>query len=283
MTKFRFCVLKIRPKQETVLLWSSTASAWVSFTNLSPPPICYQSGLSTKLLPQIGEHAFFPTYATVVILFTTFPPSTSCKVPEWEDARSSSGSVPWIHPTLNKKPEQLRFRKTIMRIVRCLLAWHVCWFRVLPHVVVCGVMAHALTGEVERQAVESADISAGEFVPLLFIFPITCVLYWKSSILFQIPKIYWDLSTKRVLLMELLEGGQVDDKAYMERNHIDVNEVTSPPFVMLKKMLIWLCLLSSVVPKLMWMYHDTPTASHRHLASWEISQDKRGWYMMVCH
>lgn len=48
-------------------------------------------------------------------------------------------------------------------------------------------------------------------------------------ILFQVPKIYWDLSTRRVLLMELLEGGQVDDKAYMERNCIDVNEVTFPP------------------------------------------------------
>lgn len=43
--------------------------------------------------------------------------------------------------------------------------------------------------------------------------------------LFQIPRIYWDLSTKRVLLMEFVDGGQVNDRDYMERNMIDVNEV----------------------------------------------------------
>lgn len=43
--------------------------------------------------------------------------------------------------------------------------------------------------------------------------------------LFQVPQIYWDLSTKRVLLMEFLDGGQVNDRDYMERNKIDVNEV----------------------------------------------------------
>ncbi|XP_066468210.1 aarF domain-containing protein kinase 1 isoform X2 [Tiliqua scincoides] len=42
----------------------------------------------------------------------------------------------------------------------------------------------------------------------------------------KVPKIYWELSTRRVLLMELLEGGQVDDKAYMERNCINVNEIS---------------------------------------------------------
>lgn len=43
--------------------------------------------------------------------------------------------------------------------------------------------------------------------------------------LFQVPRIYWDLSTKRVLLMEFVDGGQVNDRNYMERNMIDVNEV----------------------------------------------------------
>lgn len=43
--------------------------------------------------------------------------------------------------------------------------------------------------------------------------------------LFQVPQIYWELSTKRVLLMEFLDGGQVNDRDYMERNKIDVNEV----------------------------------------------------------
>lgn len=43
--------------------------------------------------------------------------------------------------------------------------------------------------------------------------------------MFQVPKIYWELSTRRVLFMEFMEGGQVNDKAYMERNGINVNEV----------------------------------------------------------
>lgn len=41
----------------------------------------------------------------------------------------------------------------------------------------------------------------------------------------QVPQIYWELSTKRVLLMEFVEGGQVNDRDYMEKNQIDVNEV----------------------------------------------------------
>lgn len=47
--------------------------------------------------------------------------------------------------------------------------------------------------------------------------------------LFQVPRIYWELSTRRVLLMEFMEGGQVNDRAYMERNGINVNEVASQP------------------------------------------------------
>lgn len=47
--------------------------------------------------------------------------------------------------------------------------------------------------------------------------------------LFQVPRIYWELSTSRVLLMEFMEGGQVNDRAYMERNGINVNEVASQP------------------------------------------------------
>lgn len=46
---------------------------------------------------------------------------------------------------------------------------------------------------------------------------------------FQVPRIYWELSTRRVLLMEFMEGGQVNDRAYMERNGINVNEVVSQP------------------------------------------------------
>ncbi|KAM9577826.1 LOW QUALITY PROTEIN: aarF domain-containing protein kinase 1-like [Trichechus inunguis] len=41
----------------------------------------------------------------------------------------------------------------------------------------------------------------------------------------KIP-IYWELSTKRVLLMEFVDGRQVNDRGYMERKKIDVNEVS---------------------------------------------------------
>ncbi|NP_001085405.1 aarF domain-containing protein kinase 1 precursor [Xenopus laevis] len=42
----------------------------------------------------------------------------------------------------------------------------------------------------------------------------------------RIPRIYWELSTKRVLVMEYMEGGQVNDREYMKRNQIDVNKVS---------------------------------------------------------
>ncbi|XP_045418568.1 aarF domain-containing protein kinase 1 isoform X2 [Lemur catta] len=42
----------------------------------------------------------------------------------------------------------------------------------------------------------------------------------------KVPRIYWELSTKRVLLMEFVDGGQVNDRDYMERNKIDVNEIS---------------------------------------------------------
>nr|XP_045252761.1 aarF domain-containing protein kinase 1 isoform X2 [Macaca fascicularis] len=43
----------------------------------------------------------------------------------------------------------------------------------------------------------------------------------------KVPRIHWDLSTERVLLMEFVDGGQVNDRDYMEKNKIDVNEVRS--------------------------------------------------------
>ncbi|XP_063804280.1 aarF domain-containing protein kinase 1 isoform X2 [Pseudophryne corroboree] len=42
----------------------------------------------------------------------------------------------------------------------------------------------------------------------------------------RIPRIHWDLSTKRVLVMEYVEGGQVNDRQYMERHKIDVDQVS---------------------------------------------------------
>ncbi|KAM9091031.1 aarF domain-containing protein kinase 1 isoform 2-T6 [Megaptera novaeangliae] len=48
----------------------------------------------------------------------------------------------------------------------------------------------------------------------------------KDVLLMEVPQIYWELSTKRVLLMEFVDGGQVNDRDYMERNKIDVNEIS---------------------------------------------------------
>ncbi|XP_061113767.1 aarF domain-containing protein kinase 1 isoform X1 [Conger conger] len=42
----------------------------------------------------------------------------------------------------------------------------------------------------------------------------------------KVPKIHWDLSTKRILTMEFAEGGQVNDREYMNKHGIDVNEVS---------------------------------------------------------
>ncbi|CAI9567269.1 unnamed protein product [Staurois parvus] len=42
----------------------------------------------------------------------------------------------------------------------------------------------------------------------------------------KIPRIHWELSTKRLLVMEYVEGGQVNDREYMERHKIDVNQVS---------------------------------------------------------
>ncbi|XP_020955221.1 uncharacterized aarF domain-containing protein kinase 1 isoform X5 [Sus scrofa] len=48
----------------------------------------------------------------------------------------------------------------------------------------------------------------------------------KDILLMEVPRIHWELSTKRVLLMEFVDGGQVNDRDYMERNKIDVNEIS---------------------------------------------------------
>ncbi|XP_023684597.2 aarF domain-containing protein kinase 1 isoform X1 [Paramormyrops kingsleyae] len=42
----------------------------------------------------------------------------------------------------------------------------------------------------------------------------------------KVPKIHWDLSTKRILTMDFMEGGQVNDREYMRRHSIDVNEIS---------------------------------------------------------
>ncbi|XP_069049077.1 aarF domain-containing protein kinase 1 isoform X2 [Lepisosteus oculatus] len=46
----------------------------------------------------------------------------------------------------------------------------------------------------------------------------------------KVPKIHWDLSTTRVLTMEFMDGGQVNDREYMKEHDIDVNEVLDQQF-----------------------------------------------------
>lgn len=43
----------------------------------------------------------------------------------------------------------------------------------------------------------------------------------------KIPKIYWELSTDRVLVMEYCEGGQVNDLAYIQKHKIDPFDVSN--------------------------------------------------------
>ena len=42
----------------------------------------------------------------------------------------------------------------------------------------------------------------------------------------RVPKIHWSLSTERVLFMEYLEGGHIDDIQYLKDNKINVKSVS---------------------------------------------------------
>ncbi|TNM95951.1 aarF domain-containing protein kinase 1 isoform X2 [Takifugu rubripes] len=42
----------------------------------------------------------------------------------------------------------------------------------------------------------------------------------------KVPGVYWHLSSKRILTMEFADGGQVNDKNYMQKHGINVNEVS---------------------------------------------------------
>lgn len=48
----------------------------------------------------------------------------------------------------------------------------------------------------------------------------------------QVPGVYWHLSSKRILTMEFADGGQVNDKNYMQKHGINVNEVPPDPVQM---------------------------------------------------
>lgn len=43
----------------------------------------------------------------------------------------------------------------------------------------------------------------------------------------QIPRVYWNLTTRRVLTMDFEEGGQVNDLQFIDQNGIRREEVTS--------------------------------------------------------
>lgn len=49
---------------------------------------------------------------------------------------------------------------------------------------------------------------------------VRCFHSWKF-IEFQIPRVYWDLTTSRVLTMEFEEGAKVTDLAYLNEKKID--------------------------------------------------------------
>lgn len=43
----------------------------------------------------------------------------------------------------------------------------------------------------------------------------------------KVPRIFWDISTKRVLVMEYLNGGQVNDLEYIRKQKIDPFDIAN--------------------------------------------------------
>lgn len=43
----------------------------------------------------------------------------------------------------------------------------------------------------------------------------------------KVPRIFWDISSKRVLVMEYLNGGQVNDLDYLRKHKIDTYDVAN--------------------------------------------------------
>lgn len=50
---------------------------------------------------------------------------------------------------------------------------------------------------------------------------------FKDYAWLKIPRIHWELSTTRVLVMDYLVGGQVDDIQYIDKNKIDRIDIAS--------------------------------------------------------
>ncbi|KAM8781286.1 aarF domain-containing protein kinase 1 isoform 2-T2 [Rhynchonycteris naso] len=81
-------------------------------------------------------------------------------------------------------------------------------------------------GAASLAQVHKAVLHDGRTVAVKVQHPKVQVQSSKDILLMEVPQIYWELSTKRVLLMEFVDGGQVNDRDYMERNKIDVNEIS---------------------------------------------------------
>ena len=43
----------------------------------------------------------------------------------------------------------------------------------------------------------------------------------------KVPKIYWDISSPRVLTMEFVDGGQINDVSYLRKNGFNFYEVSN--------------------------------------------------------
>ena len=48
----------------------------------------------------------------------------------------------------------------------------------------------------------------------------------KHFCLLQVPRIYWEHTTERVLMMEYCDGGKVNDREYMKKRKISVDQVS---------------------------------------------------------
>ncbi|XP_070578441.1 aarF domain-containing protein kinase 1-like [Ptychodera flava] len=49
---------------------------------------------------------------------------------------------------------------------------------------------------------------------------------YKHFKFLKVPKVYWKLTTGRILTMEFCEGGKVDDKEYMKKHNINVDKIS---------------------------------------------------------
>lgn len=56
----------------------------------------------------------------------------------------------------------------------------------------------------------------------------------------KVPKIHWPISSKRILVMDYLEGGQVNDMDYINANKIDRFEVANKIGQLYSKMIFLL-------------------------------------------